>query len=57
MKHTLVIIGELGAKRAYLDVPLPEAMARYQEVEVEAPAPVQVIAFGDEFGVYDAWAL
>jgi hypothetical protein len=59
-QHTLVIIGHMGVKRAYLDVEPAEAKRRYVESEgmSEEEAKdlrVSFFAFEDEFGVYDAY--
>jgi hypothetical protein len=57
-RHTLIVIGWLGSKRAYLDLSLEEAQARYRRDEGEEPAhlPATIFEFGDEFACYDAWA-
>ena len=61
MLHTLIVVGFLGSKRAYLDVSMDEAQRRfihtegYTQDEIVAHSMVSIIAFDDEFGVYDAW--
>lgn len=57
MKHTLVTIGYLGSRRAYLDLSKEEAFNRYLKAEGEVPPhSVRSFEFDDEFEVYDAWA-
>jgi hypothetical protein len=60
--HTLIVIGWRGVRRAYLDIPKEEALARWRRHEgfsqhSNEPEPrlVSEIHFLDEFGVYDAW--
>ena len=64
MTHQLVVIGHLGIKRAYLDVPLAAAVARFMRDEREPEGArdwltveAKVIVFDDEFGAYDCWKL
>jgi hypothetical protein len=57
-KHTMVVIGWLGFKRVYLDVPPDEAVRRYRETEGgDPPTDIDVFEFTDEFGAYDVWSL
>jgi len=57
--HTLITIGYLSGKRAYLDIPLSEAIARYMKSEeLEEPPEGRLIdsfEFVDEFCVYEAY--
>ena len=61
MKNTLVIIGWVGGKRAYLNLGKAEAIRRYLEDEPEDEENigwigfVQEFPFDDTFCVYDAW--
>ena len=56
-RHTLHVLGCLGIKHAYLDMPLEEARRRYIEVEGDLPEEwVISFEFDDEFSVYDAWS-
>ena len=56
--HTLITIGYMGGKRAYLDIPLEVAVARYMSSEEldERPADrlIDSFEFADEFYVYEA---
>lgn len=59
--NTLVVIGYLGDKRAYLNVSMEEAARRYvaehgdtHEVKM-CVQRAELITFGYEFCVYDAW--
>jgi glucuronate isomerase len=63
-RHRLVLIGPVGDRRAYLDVPRHEAIRRYQQEQIcfegdRAPAPadldVREFEFTDSFSAYDAW--
>ena len=57
MKHTLVLIGWLGTKRAYLDIPREEAIRRYKESDGDIDEEhIEEFTFTDEFGTYAAWA-
>lgn len=60
---SVVVIGQVGSMRAYLDVPVEEAKRRWCESEGAAwevlarerfPASVDVFEFVDEFWVYEA---
>jgi len=57
MLHTLITIGPIGMKKAYLDIPMSAAIKRY-ESEFGADSPdadnIQLFLFVDEFNVYDA---
>jgi hypothetical protein len=56
--HTLIVIGYRGVRRAYLDIPREEAIARFKKAEAWnelEPRLIDEIHFLDEFGVYDAW--
>ena len=58
-KNTLIVIGSIGTKRAYLNLSREEAIARWVASEGEAePADglIDVFEFDDEFTVYDAWS-
>lgn len=58
VKHTLVVVGYIGCKRAYLDVSREEAVRRYRESEHEDEVDlrrVKEIEFTDEFRAYDVW--
>lgn len=57
MRHTLIVIGWIGDKRAYLDVTREEAIRRFTESEEVAPKDDEIgeFTFTDEFNVYDAW--
>lgn len=59
MTNRLVVIGWMGVKRAYLNVPKEEAIARYKrsdgiEESDELECDVFEFEFEDEFSVYDA---
>ena len=56
--HTLVVIGTLGAKRAYLDISVAEARKRFaaSEGESDIEETLKEFTFSDSFGVYDAWS-
>ena len=58
MTNRLIIIGDIGTKRAYLNVPMDEAVRRYTVSEGQAPGEgyIQEFEFDDEFTVYDAWS-
>jgi hypothetical protein len=60
--HTLIVIGYLGIKRAYLDIPMHEAIRRYGESESiadleDSQLSIKEFEFKDEFGVYDAYGI
>lgn len=60
MKHTLIVIGATGSKRAYLDIPMEQAVARFL-AWLGSPDDgylddIKIIEFTDEFSVYDASA-
>lgn len=63
-KNTLVTIGYLGNKRAYLNLSKEEALATYCAAEYEGtPTPedlssltITEFEFENEFCVYEAWA-
>ena len=57
MPNHLIIIGFPGTKRAYLNVPIDEAVRRYTASEGQAPETgwIDEFDFDDEFTVYDAW--
>ncbi len=58
MKHKLIVIGFMGIKRAYLDIPREEAIRRYMGDDTSPfDEPVEEFEFENEFGVYDAWAM
>lgn len=71
MKNKLVVVGWLGVKKCYLNVPREEAIDRYVKSELagyETPEQIQKMRkdvaamwteefeFDDEFSAYDAWA-
>jgi hypothetical protein len=60
-KHTLVVIGYIGMKIAYLDIEREEAIRRYKETHTEETDDVTdriyEIHFTDSFQVYEAWEL
>lgn len=60
-KHHLVVVGSIGSKRAYLDVPREEAVRRFTASEdgswltaAEIQDRIWEFDFDDEFWVYDA---
>ena len=56
MKNHLVVIGWMGAKKAYLNVSREEALRRYVETEGEIDGEhIAEFDFDDQFCVYDAW--
>lgn len=64
MKHTIVAIGILSAKRCYLDIPKEEAIERYRAEEkldqldwegMEDTISIEEMDITDEFTVYDIW--
>lgn len=59
MKHTLHVIGYLGGKTCYLDIPLEEAKRRYEKSEETSIngefIDVKTFEFEDEFWAYDVW--
>jgi hypothetical protein len=63
MKNKLIVIGWMGVKTAYLNVPEEEALRRWLQSnsatreDIEDFDFVQEFDFEDEFGVYDAWDL
>jgi hypothetical protein len=60
VKNLLVLVGELGARRAYLNVNRDEALKRYcveNNDLARDKVMVQEFYFDDEFGTYDAWPL
>lgn len=60
--NTLITIGWMGDKKAYLNITREEAIKRYCESEdepvedVREGGVVDELKFDDEFSVYDAWA-
>lgn len=55
-KHTLTVIGYMGIKRAYLDMPFPEAKALFEKENGEVEAyNCRIFSFDRTFAVYDAW--
>lgn len=55
-RHTLAVIGLTGVKKAYLDVPLTEAKALYEQEHGEIDDEHCVMfSFDEKFGCYDAW--
>lgn len=56
MTNRLIVIGEIGMKRAYLNVPQEEAIRRYREAHPdETRITVQLVEFEDEFEAYEIW--
>ena len=59
--HTLIVIGFMGMKRAYLDIAMDEAQRRflqaegYTQNELVVHSMINIVEFEDEFGVYDVW--
>lgn len=51
MKHTLIIIGLVGSKMAYLDISMEEALQRYGPQNGET---IKTLHFDDQFWVWDA---
>lgn len=55
-RNTLVVIGWIGIKTAYLNISLPEAKALYEseygEIDDEH---CKIFGFNEQFGAYDAW--
>lgn len=58
MKNTLIVIGWLGIKRAYLNISEEEAKKRFiaKEGKIEDGMRIEIIHFNDEFAAYDLWA-
>ena len=56
-KNKLVVIGWMGCKQAYLNMPLEEAKKRFELSNGESVESMGVkeFDFDDEFCVYDAW--
>lgn len=61
MKHKLIVIGYLGLKRCYLDVPREAAIERWKRATgyqyILESSNIVEIDFNDEFGTYDVWAV
>ena len=57
MKNKLIVIGWMGVKTAYLNVPREEAINRYMQSRNVTSEDIEEFDFEDEFGVYDAWDL
>lgn len=59
--HTLVVIGLIGSKTVYLDVPPRKAIKRYIEENGDDPRTrhqveaTEVFKINDEFRVHDLW--
>lgn len=57
--NKLIVIGCMGIKRAYLNVPLTIAIQRYLSCEekecLDNSDHISEFEFEDSFGVYDAW--
>jgi hypothetical protein len=62
MKNKLIVIGWMGTKMAYLNVPREEAINRFMKSNFTSRQDIEVFdfvrefEFEDEFGTYDAWA-
>lgn len=60
-KNKLIILGFLGLKKCYLNIPLEEAIFRYKtEIDFSGDGDdleesVKEIEFDDEFEAYDVW--
>ena len=54
--HRLIVIGYMGTKIAYLDMPRAEALQRYQEEEGDLPPTeyIEEFEFVESFWCYDA---
>ena len=61
VKHTLVVIGSIGKKTVYIDVPARKAIERYIETNGDNPSTrhhveaMEVFKTKDEFEVSDLW--
>jgi hypothetical protein len=63
MKNKIIVIGYLGIRKCYLNVPEEIAIARYceseeltrEEFDKDIGLNMQTIEFDDEFGCYDVW--
>ena len=63
MANTLIIIGAIGIKKAYLNITKDDAIERFcndleipmDEYEEYWSSSYKEITFYDEFEVYDAW--
>lgn len=62
--NTLVIIGYIGSKSCYLNVPKEEALKRYckeQNIDLEEMDErafiITMFQFEDEFQAYDVWEI
>lgn len=55
--NTLILIGPIGDKRAYLNTPKEEALEAYRTETSNDPPEHQIreIHFTKSFSVYDAW--
>jgi len=58
--NRLIVIGWIGAKRVYFNLPMAEAFKRYQRdegglEEVIRDGGVSIVEFIDEFTAYDVW--
>lgn len=59
MKNRLVVIGWVGSKRVYLNVPKEEAIQRYLQYQGQKELcgeDIEVYEFDDEFEAYSIWA-
>lgn len=62
LKHSLTVIGWMGTKTCYLDVPREDAIRRFLRDNPEHspdevdPQLVEEFEFDDEFHAYSAWA-
>lgn len=55
-RHMLAVIGWLGTQEAYLDIPLPDAKALYEQRHgAIADANCYIFSFDEMFGVSELW--
>lgn len=60
MKHTIVVIGWLGLRKVYVDVPIEQAIERFEKNEsrqLDSDDDVRAFTIDDEFAAYDVWPL
>ncbi len=55
MKNKLIVIGYLGCKECYLNIPMEEAIRRYIDEGNEEPDEYHIdeYEFDDQFGAYE----
>lgn len=55
-RNTLITIGQIGDRHAYLNIPEAAALARYLAACPEDPEPIVFrMEFADEFLAYEVW--